>query len=260
MQCGRIATATGCNLPAGFDIVHNPGGRNFVSVRPEAQNPAMRQQAHTSRALAIALAALLAAAPAAVPAASKKASKHVVSEEVYRCRNSKGQYEYGQSIPPVCMDQDVEVLDETGRVMRIIPGRRSLEQVAAQKAAEDAKQAASQRDRTLLATYLTVADIERLRDQRLELLEQQSRVTEQYIANLRERETRLMADAQRFRPYSSKANAQPLPDHLAEEMVNTVNGLQVYEEELAKNTAERNQLRAEFDADITRFKELKGIK
>jgi hypothetical protein len=43
-------------------------------------------------------------------------------------------------------------------------------------------------------------------------------------------------------------------------MVNTVNGLQVYQEELAKNTAERNQLRAEFDADITRFKELKGIK
>ena len=36
--------------------------------------------------------------------------------------------------------------------------------------------------------------------------------------------------------------------------------LQVYEEELTKNTAERNKLRAEFDADITRFKELKGVK
>ena len=219
----------------------------------------MRQQFHPNRALAIAVAALLAAAPAAVPAASKKAAKQVVSEEVYRCRNAKGQFEYGQSIPAVCMDQDVEVVDESGRVVRVIPGRRSLEQVAAQKAAEDAAKAAAQRDRTLLATYLTVADIERLRDQRLELLEQQSRVTEQYIANLREREARLMADAQRYRPYSSKANAQPLPEHLAEEMVNTVNGLQVYQEELAKNTAERNELRAEFDADITRFKELKGI-
>ena len=219
----------------------------------------MRQQAHPNRALAIAVAVLLGATPAAVIAASKKASKHVVSQEVYRCRNSAGQYEYGQSIPPVCMDQDVEVVDESGRVVRVIPGRRSLEQVAAQKAAEDELKAAAQRDRTLLATYLTVADIERLRDQRLELLEQQSRVTEQYIANLKEREARLMTDAQRYRPYSSKANAQPLPEHLAEEMVNTVNGLQVYQEELAKNTAERNELRAEFDADITRFKELKGV-
>jgi hypothetical protein len=227
-----------------------------VSIRPEAQNPAMRQQAHPNRALAIAVAVLLAAAPAAVLAASKD----LLSKEVYRCRNSKGQFEYGQSIPAVCMDQDVEVVDESGRVLRVIPGRRSLEQVAAQKAAEEQVKAAAQRDRTLLATYLTVADIERLRDQRLELLEQQSRITEQYIANLKERETRLMVDAQRFRPYSGKENAQPLPDHLAEEMVNTVNGLQVYQEELAKNTAERNELRAEFEADITRFKELKGIR
>ena len=210
--------------------------------------------------MAIAAAALLVAAPAIVHAASGNTGNRMVSEEVYRCRDGKGQYQYGQSIPAVCMDQDVEVLDETGRVVRIIPGRRSLEQVAAQKAAEDEAKAAAQRDRTLLATYLTVADIERLRDQRVELLEQQSRVTEQYIANLREREARLMADAQRYYPYSTKPNAQPVPEHLAQEMVNTVNGLQVYEEELTKNTAERNQLRAEFDADITRFKELKGIK
>ena len=220
----------------------------------------MRHPVRPNRALAIAAAALLVAAPAIVHAASKKTSKHLVSEEVYRCRDGKGQYQYGQSIPEICMDQDVEVLDESGRVVRIIPGRRSLEQVAAQKAAEDEAKAAAQRDRTLLATYLTVADIERLRDQRLELLEQQSRVTEQYIANLREREARLMADAQRYRPYSTKPNAQPVPEHLAQEMVSTVNGLQVYEEELTKNTAERNQLRTEFDADIARFKELKGVK
>ena len=69
-----------------------------------------------------------------------------------------------------------------------------------------------------------------------------------------------MADVQRYRPYSDKPKAPPLPDHLAEEMVNTVNGLQVYEEELAKNTAEQDRLRAEFDADIARFKELKGVK
>ena len=55
-------------------------------------------------------------------------------------------------------------------------------------------------------------------------------------------------------------HAPAVPDHLAEEMVNTVNGLQVYKEELAKNTTEQTRLRAEFDADINRFKELKGIK
>jgi hypothetical protein len=201
-------------------------------------------------------AALLLAVPLLVSAAGQQPS----GDEVYRCRDANGRFVYGQAIPAPCMEQDIEVLDGSGRVVRVIPGRRSMEEAAAQKSQEDSLKAAAQRDRTLLATYLSVADIERLRDQRLELLEQQSRVTEQYIANLRERETRLMTDVQRFRPYNESPTAPPVPDHLAEEMVNTVNGLVVYEEQLAKNTTERNKLRSEFDADITRFKELKGVK
>jgi len=202
----------------------------------------------------LALALLVAATPAAL-AATANAS----GEAVYRCRDSRGQSHFGQAIPEKCLEQDVEVLDSSGRVVRVIPGRRSLEQVAQQKAAEEAAKVAAQRDRTLLATYISVADIERLRDQRLELLEQQVRVTRQYIANLRERETRLINDVQRFRPYSDSPKAQPLPDHLAEEIVNTVNGLQVYEQELAKNTTEQERLRTEFASDIARFKELKGL-
>ena len=219
----------------------------------------MRPEHHFHPATALLAAALLLAAPFPVDAARSKGPAPK-GDEVYRCRDANGRFIYGQAIPAPCMEQDVEVVDGSGRVVRMIPGRRSLEEAAAQKAQEDAVKAAAQRDRTLLATYLSVADIERLRDQRLELLEQQSRVTEQYIANLRERESRLMTDAQRFRPYNDSPKARPVPDHLAEEMVNTVNGLQVYQEELAKNTTERDELRAAFDADITRFKELKGIR
>jgi hypothetical protein len=42
--------------------------------------------------------------------------------------------------------------------------------------------------------------------------------------------------------------------------VNTVKGLQVYEQELVKNTTERERVTREFSVDISRFKELKGIK
>jgi hypothetical protein len=179
---------------------------------------------------------------------------------VYRCKSATGHSFFGQNIPPECMDADVEVLDATGRVVRMIPGAKSLEQIAAQKAADDAKATAAQRDRTLLATYLSVADIERLRDQRIELLEQQNVVTRQYITNLRAREARLMESVQRFRPYSPKPNAPALPEQIASEIVNTVKGLQVYEQELTKNTTERERVAREFAADISRFKELKGIK
>jgi len=206
--------------------------------------------------------AALAVASAPAVAASKKAAQKSTnpSEVVYRCKDAKGQSYFGQNIPPECMEADIEVLDDTGRVVRVIPGRQSIEAIQAQKAADAAQKENAQRDRTLLATYLSVADIERLRDQRLELLVQQAHVTEQYIANLRERESRLVDDVQRYRPYSSAPKAPVLPDHVAEDIVNTVNGLQVYEQELAKNTVEQQQLRSEFDSDIARFKQLKGIK
>ena len=192
-------------------------------------------------------------------AAVKKRTRQLSNEEMYRCKAGTGRTYVGQAIPAECMDLDVEVLDATGRVVRVIPGRQSLEEMAQQKAAEDAAAASAQRDKTLLATYLSVADIERLRDQRIELLEQQNVVTRQYISNLRTREARLMESVQRYRPYSAKANAPALPEQIASEIVNTVKGLQVYEQELTKNTTERERLTREFGADIQRFKELKGI-
>lgn len=206
--------------------------------------------------------AALAVVSAQALAANRKPAKKSTnpSEVVYRCKDAKGQSYFGQNIPPECMEADIEVLDDTGRVVRVIPGRQSLEVIEAQRAAEAAQKENAQRDRTLLATYLSVADIERLRDQRLDLLVQQAHVTEQYIANLRARESRLVDDVQRYRPYSSAPKAPVLPDHVAEDIINTVNGLQVYEQELAKNTAEQQQLRSEFDSDIARFKQLKGLK
>jgi hypothetical protein len=213
---------------------------------------------HRHRILAVAVAACMAVAAPQVHAAKKTAVKK--EDLLYRCRDAQGQIQVAQAIPPGCMDLDVEVLDRNGRVVQTIPGRRSLEQISQQQESEAAAKAKAQRDKTLLATYLSVADIERLRDQRLDLLEQQSRLTDQYITNLRDRESRLMQDVRRYRPYSDSPDAPPVPDHVAEDIVNTVNGLRVYEEELAKNTAEREQLRTEFASDIARFKELTGVK
>ena len=68
-----------------------------------------------------------------------------------------------------------------------------------------------------------------------------------------------MESVQRFHPYSDKPNAPALPGQIANDIVNTVKGLQVYEQELAKNTTEQDRLRTEFASDIARFKQLKGI-
>ena len=57
-----------------------------------------------------------------------------------------------------------------------------------------------------------------------------------------------MEDVQRYRPYSDRTRThRRCPTTIAEDIVNTVNGLQVYQQELAKNTAEQQELRGEFD-------------
>jgi hypothetical protein len=185
-------------------------------------------------------------------------------EAFYRCKDGSGQTHYGDSMPRPCMGLDTEVLNDRGIVTRVIEGEKTkaarLEREAAEKKQREEREAREQRDRMLIETYVTVADIERLRDQRLELLESQYRVTEQNIKNLRERQTRVEQQIARFKPYNDKANAPPLPDHLAEELVNIVNGARVYRESLEKNKQEQAAVKATFAADIKRFKELKGLK
>jgi hypothetical protein len=185
-------------------------------------------------------------------------------EAFFRCQDGSGQTHYGDSVPPACAGYDTEVLSANGMVLRVIEGEQTKTARIAREAVEaksrQERDARNLRDRTLIDTYLTVEDIERLRDQRLELLVAQYRLTEQNIASLRERQGRLESQIARFRPYSDKPNAPPLPDHLAEEMVNTVNSLRVYQESLANNQKEQRELKTSFDADIRRFKELKGLK
>jgi hypothetical protein len=197
---------------------------------------------------------------AATPVSKSGSSR----EAYYRCRNVTGQTLYGDAMPLGCQGQDTEVLNERGMQLRLIEGEKTRiereKREAAEALARKERAANQQRDHVLNETYLSVADIERLRDQRLDQLAGQYRLTEQNIASLKERQSRLEKQIARFRPYSSAPNAPTLPDHLAEEMVNTVNSLKVYQETLVKNRGEQQQLTATFASDIQRFKELKGVR
>lgn len=200
----------------------------------------------------------------ASPCAEAASSGSSAREAFFRCKDASGQTHYGDSMPPACNGLDTEVLNERGTVLRVIEGTRSLAARAERQAAEDAlktqRDAAALRDRMLVESYLSVQEIERLRDQRIGLLQTQLRISEQNIATLKEREQRLLQQAQRFRPYNDKPQAPPLPDHVAEEMVNTVNGIAVAEQNIADKRAEQQRLETQFGEDIKRFRELKGIK
>jgi hypothetical protein len=84
-------------------------------------------------------------------------------------------------------------MNEYGVPVASQDGAKTAEQIAAEKAAakkadEERQQAllAARRDQVLLDTYLSIEEIEALRDRRLELIDTQITVTEQYLQGLRQ--------------------------------------------------------------------------
>ena len=142
------------------------------------------------------------------------------------------------------------------------------EVTAAERAVIEEREAAAERDRVtraeaarydrmLLETYLSVADIEDLRDRRLELLESQIKVTELYLGNLRKKLVELQAEASNFKPYATREGAPQIPENLALDISRTTASIIVYEKTLARTRSDQQALRDSFDKDIARFRELK---
>jgi hypothetical protein len=186
-------------------------------------------------------------------------------QRLYKWRDRDGNIQYGDKIPPEYANVDRSVLNEQGVAVAFEEGELTEEE-RAQKAAREAELEAerqarleiARRDRMLLETYLTVSDIEELRDRRLELLESQIKVTELYLNNLRKRLVGLQNEASRYKPYTTREDAPQIPEDLARDISRTTASIVLYEQTLARTRADQAALKKSFDEDISRFRELKG--
>ncbi len=196
-----------------------------------------------------------------VPATAKEDDTRV-----YRWKDKSGAQHYGDYVPPEHAGQGHEVLNRQGVAIESVSGELTPAQLAARReqarieaeAAEALRQAAI-RDKVLLSTYLSVEEIEALRDRRVELLGGQIRITQKYLDNLRAKLIKLEREAQRFSPYSAETNAPPIDEKLARELSETLNSILLYEKNLAKSRDESKQVQQKFAADIKRFMELQGL-
>jgi hypothetical protein len=192
-------------------------------------------------------------------------SSHAQPSKLYRWTDEKGVVHYGDSIPPEYAKQDRNVLNSQGVNVGFEQGELTPEQRAEKERKEaEAKQAQlvreenARRDKMLLETYISVSDIEDLRNRRLELLESQIKVTELYLANLRKRLLSLQDEASNYKPYTNRENAPQIPENLATDISRTVGSINLYEQTLSRTRSNQDTVRSAFDSDIRRFKELKG--
>ncbi len=182
--------------------------------------------------------------------------------KVYKWTDEDGNVFYGDSIPAEYADRPKERLNEHAVTVEELEGKKTAEQKE-QERLEDERRVAQElqvrADRALLATYLSVDEIEMHRDRRIELFQAQSRVTELYLRNLERRLEGLRNDAARFRPYSDDPNAPLIDESLADDLQKTRATIDRHRRNLQKYESNERQIIQRFDGDIARFKRLKGL-
>jgi hypothetical protein len=194
-----------------------------------------------------------------IVAASPADAASPSGRKLYKWVDAQGMTHYGDNIPPEYATQEQHVINSQGVETERVEAQKTPEQLAAEDQRRADLEVAASRDRNLLNTYVAVSEIERLRDQRLDLLTDQVKVTGQFLEVLDGRLKKLRASSMRFRPYNGDPKAPPLPDQIAEDLVRVGTDIRTQQENLREKRAEEATMTKQFESDIARFKQLKGI-
>lgn len=202
----------------------------------------------------LALAATLVVACTTAAAAS--AASQVKGTKAYKWVDENGVTHYGDTIPPEYSTRARQELNRQGVPVRELP--RQLTPAEAEAAKNAAEEEARRRDRDnfLLRSYPTVSDIERLRDERIALIENQMELARTLITSTDQRIEGQKNRLRNFRPYSSASSARRVPDDLASEVVRTLSERRSMEAQLKRYEDDKVQQQEIFGADIARYKEL----
>jgi hypothetical protein len=175
----------------------------------------------------------------------------------YRWVDEQGVVHYGDSIPPQYAEKAHQQLNRQGVEVGHSEAQKTAEQLAADERDRTEVIKQKQHDAFLITTYTSVKDIETLRDQRLDQLQGQRVAAEQYVDNLQSRLVALQGRARHFRPYNARPDARRMPDDLAEDLVRTLNELRTQNTALMAKSEEVSAMRAQFQTDIERYRELR---
>lgn len=165
-------------------------------------------------------------------------------QKVYRWVDGDGNVHYGDRVPPEYAEQ--------------VFGRPETEKAENPEDAAAAQQA--QEDRILLMTYLSVEEIEAVRDRRIDQLQSRGVVTQRYLDSLNERLAKLKREQDWYGRVDKETGEKgEVPADVTAEIAATNESIADYEGRMADNAAEQQSIQDKFAKDIERFRELKGL-
>ena len=192
--------------------------------------------------------ACLTAAALALPAQAQQEKARM-----YKCVDGAGKVYYSDQMNPAC-DQSTE-LNRQGVVMPKKEAAKPAQPLKADPAAPPSAIVLQQerRDRALLATYTSEAEIDAARDRSLAIPAQGTQSLESKLEKLNGQLTEMKNQADTL-----AAQQKPLPANLLEQVDALQRAVSGVKADLASRKVQSDAIRARFEADKQRFRELKG--
>lgn len=185
-----------------------------------------------------------------------------VAAKLYKWVDEDGTVHYSDKLPPEAAQQAHEQLNKRGQTKERVrdPQEEIEEQMVSTVEEEERRRQAEiearerMRDRILLDTFTTERDLQITRKDRLNAIDSLINL----MKNNNERTGSQISETQ-TKIDGIKAKGQEVPANLLKQLENLNNQLAENQEYINEKQAERHKLAEQFDADLKRFRELKGI-
>ncbi len=170
--------------------------------------------------------------------------------ELYRYVDAKGVTVLDRlGVPPEYISKGYEVLNDQGRVVKVVPPAPSVEEMRRQLA--DKARASS--DAQLLRLYSTVEDVDRAKARKLAELDGVIGAAHGNLQSLRTQQASLQSQAA-----DRERAGQQVPEHLVAQIDNLKAEQAGLQKDIQRYREGRKQAEASFTADRTRLLELIG--
>jgi hypothetical protein len=200
------------------------------------------------------LVSLTIAAALAGPAIAQQKPKPGASRPVmYKCVDDRGKIYYSDKFTPECGQ-----IEEMNRQGRVVKKHETVKPAVAAKPAEEEQRGRKElaerqrRDRALIATYTSEEEIDLARDRSLAIPLQAIKTAENRLAKANSQLFDLKSEANRL-----AGQEKAIPPYLLEEIDVKLKEIPELEDEFQEKKSYAESVRAKYEADKLRYRELK---
>ncbi|MCX7100221.1 MAG: DUF4124 domain-containing protein [Methylobacter sp.] len=178
------------------------------------------------------------------------------AKKMYRWVNEQGETTFSDQVPPENSKYRRESLNEKGRVVEITEQAKTKEQQAMDNRLNELKKAQEKviaqqiaNDKVLLSTFRNLQDMQASLFAKMQSLDTQRNLAQ---SNLKRIEIQL--ETQQKKAAELERNGKKVPAYLLNEIKQTETQIQAAYAEINNHIEKKNKAKAEFEADIERFK------